>query len=325
MTSNNFLRFIAIVLIANSHLDSLYPIPELATGGSIGNALFFMLSGYGLFLSANNQNRPFLPWYKHRIIKIYPSLILATLLLFIIAQSAWRILDLIGYVKIFIWPTIYWFISALMIFYVIFFVILKRNNYKYFLAGIFILLFPYLYFYLTMVDLSKYSIEGPGYFKWIFYLQTMFFGGYLAGRERFTETSFGKDVLVLVFFIGLYYGILILMSKFGGWQFQALTHLLMFPILFFFLRFSENDIITSLMNTKYVGALISLMAVLTLEIYLLHGSIRTFSFILNMIFPLNLMAFWIVTIFLSYLLNRISGVMIGWLSWRSEAKGLKGE
>jgi len=325
MNNTSFLRFIAIVLITNSHLDSLYPIHALGTGGAIGNALFFMLSGYGLFLSANNQNRSFLSWYKRRIIRIYPSLILATLLLFIIVQSAWRTLDLMGYVKIFIWPTPYWFISALMIFYVIFFIILKQNNYRCFLVGIFVLLFPYLYFYLTMVDLSKYSIEGPGYFKWIFYLQTMFFGGYLAGRERFTETSFGKDGLVLVFFIGLYYGILILMSKFGGWQFQAVTHLMIFPILFFFLKFSETDVITSLVNTKYAGKLISLMAVLTLEIYLLHGSIRRFSFILNLIFPLNLVAFWIITIFLSYLLNRISGVMIGWLSWKSEARGLKGE
>ena len=253
MTSNTFLRFVAIVCIANSHLDALYPVPLLATGGAIGNALFFMLSGYGLFLSATIHDKPFLPWYKRRILRIYPSLWLATILLIVIAQSAWRALDFWGFVRLFVWPTDYWFIAALMVFYVIFFIVLKMKNYKYFLIGIFILIIPYLFFYLTQVDLSKYSIEGPGYFKWIFYLQTMFFGGYLAGRSRFKQPSFFKDGLALIFFIALYYGILFFMSKFGGWQFQVVTHALMFPLLFFFLRFAESKEINALVQSKHNG------------------------------------------------------------------------
>jgi peptidoglycan/LPS O-acetylase OafA/YrhL len=43
----DFLRFSAIVLVINSHMDSFYPIPELGTGGALGNALFFMLSAFG--------------------------------------------------------------------------------------------------------------------------------------------------------------------------------------------------------------------------------------------------------------------------------------
>jgi len=321
MTSNTFLRFVAIICIANSHLDDLYPVPLLATGGSIGNALFFMLSGYGLFLSANIQDKPFLPWYKRRILRIYPSMLLATILMIVIAQSAWRTLGFFGYVRLFIWPTDYWFIAALMIFYVIFYVIWQRQNHKYFLVGIFILVLPYLYFYLTVVDLSFYSIEGPasGYFKCIFYLQTMFFGGYLAGCGRSGQPNFFKDGLALVCFIALYYGILFFMSKFGGFQYQAVTHLLMFPILFFFLRFAESKEITALVQSKYVGPVISLMAALTLEIYLLHGYVRAFPFVLKTIFPLNLVVFWLVTIALSFVLNRVAGWM------RTEVRGQRSE
>jgi len=308
MTSNTFLRFVAIICIANSHLDALYPVPLLATGGSLGNALFFMLSGYGLFLSANIQDKPFLPWYKRRILRIYPSTWLATILMIVIAQSAWRTLDFFGYVGLFVWPTAYWFIAALMLYYVIFYVIWQRQNYKYFLVGIFILVLPYLYFYLTVVDLSFYSIEGPGYFKWMFYLQTMFFGGYLAGSKPFEKTSFVKDGVAVVCCVGFYYGILIFMSRFGGWQFQAVTHLLMFPILFFFLRFAESKEITALVQSKYVGPVISLMAALTLEIYLLHGYVRAFPFVLKTIFPLNIVVFWILTIALAYVLNRLAGI-----------------
>ena len=306
MNSTSFLRFIAIVLITNSHLDSLYPIPALGTGGSIGNALFFMLSGYGIFLSEKNQSRPFLSWYKRRIVRIYPSVIMATVLLIIIPLKVWTEWAFMDYIKMLIWPTAYWFISALMVFYVIFFFILKMKNYKYFLTGIFILIIPYLFFYITMVDLSRYSIEGPSYFKWLFYLQTMFFGGYMAGREKFVKTNFIKDGLALVLVIGLYYGILNLMNKGCGWQFQAVTHLLMFPILFLFLRVSESDLITSLMNTKYIGAAISLLAGLTLEIYLLQYAVYSHSIIQSILFPLNIITFWIVVIILSFILNRVS-------------------
>jgi len=40
-------------------------------------------------------------------------------------------------------------------------VILKKQNPKLFLIGICALAIPYLFFYITMVDLSRYSIEGP--------------------------------------------------------------------------------------------------------------------------------------------------------------------
>ncbi len=271
---------------------------------------FFMLSGYGMFLSENHQSRTFLPWYKRRIVRIYPTLILATLFLIIIPQAVWHQWNVSDYIRMLVWPTNYWFISALMIFYVIFFLILKMKNYKYFLTGIFILIIPYLFFYITRVDLSRYSIEGPGYFKWIFYLQTMFFGGYMAGRAKFAKTSFIKDGLALIFVIGLYYGILILMSKGCGWPFQAVTHLLMFPILFLFLKVSESGVITSLMTTRYAGTAISLMAALTLEIYLLHGAVYSHPIIQNLLFPLNIVIFWLVVIFLSFVLNRISRFII---------------
>ena len=130
------------MLIANSHLHGYYPMPALATGGAIGNALFFMLSGYGLFSSYNNLKISFLPWYKRRIIRIYPSMIIATILFIVIAQSAWRSMDLVGYLQMFVWPTAYWFISALMIFYLIFYVLMRQQNYKYFLTGIFVLALP---------------------------------------------------------------------------------------------------------------------------------------------------------------------------------------
>jgi hypothetical protein len=78
----------------------------------------------------------------------------------------------------------------------------------------------------------------------------------------------------------------------------------MFPILLLFLKVSESDVITSLMSTKYAGAAISLMAALTLEIYLLHGAVYSHPIIQSMLFPLNIVIFWIAVIILSFILNR---------------------
>ena len=47
-TDTTLMLFMATVLITLSHLDAFVPDPRIATGGAIGNSLFFFLSGYGL-------------------------------------------------------------------------------------------------------------------------------------------------------------------------------------------------------------------------------------------------------------------------------------
>jgi peptidoglycan/LPS O-acetylase OafA/YrhL len=48
--SIDILRFFAILLITNSHMEIMYvKFPILATGGVIGNSLFFFCSGFTLF------------------------------------------------------------------------------------------------------------------------------------------------------------------------------------------------------------------------------------------------------------------------------------
>lgn len=66
------LKFIAAILITNSHMGILYgKYNELATGGAIGDVLFFFCSGFTLFLSRGVR---FDNWYKRRINRIYPTI-----------------------------------------------------------------------------------------------------------------------------------------------------------------------------------------------------------------------------------------------------------
>lgn len=71
-TSIDILKFFAVFLIINSHMDSLYVKYDiLATGGAIGDVLFLFASGYTLLLSKRQLR--FDNWYKRRINRIYPS------------------------------------------------------------------------------------------------------------------------------------------------------------------------------------------------------------------------------------------------------------
>jgi peptidoglycan/LPS O-acetylase OafA/YrhL len=81
MRERNFaveiVKFIAVFLIINSHADVMYPrFSVLATGGAIGDALFLFVSGFTLFLSSQ---RRFDNYYKRRINRIYPSVIMAAI------------------------------------------------------------------------------------------------------------------------------------------------------------------------------------------------------------------------------------------------------
>ena len=64
--SIDILKFLAVFLIINSHMDALYvKYGMLATGGAIGDVLFLFASGYTLLLSKRNLS--FDNWYKRRI------------------------------------------------------------------------------------------------------------------------------------------------------------------------------------------------------------------------------------------------------------------
>lgn len=69
--SIDILKFFAVLAITNSHMELLYgKYSMLATGGAIGDVLFFFASGFTLFLGTD---RRFDNYYKRRINRIYPT------------------------------------------------------------------------------------------------------------------------------------------------------------------------------------------------------------------------------------------------------------
>ena len=61
----DFVKVIATLLVLNSHMGICYGSHSaLATGGGIGDALFFFVSGFTLFMG---RKADFVNWYKRRL------------------------------------------------------------------------------------------------------------------------------------------------------------------------------------------------------------------------------------------------------------------
>jgi peptidoglycan/LPS O-acetylase OafA/YrhL len=297
---NLFIRFLGILLVTNSHLDHLYPIPQLATGGSLGNSLFFMISGYGLALSHLSKPLPFFHWYWRRITRIYPSFMLVLGIFWVWYGGLWRTWKWDDYVTALLWPVDYvWFISALMVFYVIFFIVMKLNRSKYYIFSILILFIPYLYFYFSYLDLSIWTIEGEGYFKWIFYFQVMLLGGYLGNQCGRLKSGKGPHLMLLCLSLSLYFSFGYFITHGHFTKYQFFMHLLTFPIIYWVLVLGRSPFIRNLMGQKVPLFVITMISSATLEIYLLQEVVYTNHFIKSLFFPLNVMVFLTILVVLS--------------------------
>lgn len=133
----DFIRLIAILLVVFSHTLKVGDLPfDVTLLGKIGNAVFFFISGYLIYLNNSNfKSKPdILRFYKKRILRIYPLYILAIvcgLLLSIllsghITQSFFEVivsilgLQMVFYPVLVHDPIILWFIGMIVIFYIIY-------------------------------------------------------------------------------------------------------------------------------------------------------------------------------------------------------------
>lgn len=307
MLDTTFLRFVAILLITNSHLDKLYPVAVMSTGGQLGNSLFFMLSGFGLVASFRTKGDEFLPWLQRRLSRIYPSVLLVALSAAVISGAVfeWHVMD---YVQYLLWPTEYWFVAAIVCFYPPFYWLMRLKNRMVFLQLATLLFVPYFYSYSTMLDLSHFSIEEGGYFKWIFYFQVMLLGGYLAMRDGAVKPilSAGRNIALLGLFLMAYFAMKLVIARGMVTEYQFLIHWLNFPIVVFSLYAMKTEVVKETIMKSAAAPFIATVAGATLEIYLLQKYVYGNTFVLSLPFPLNVTVFWPVVI--------AGAILIAWMS-----------
>lgn len=319
VVDTSLVRFLAIILITNSHLDRLYPDPRFATGGGLGNALFFALSGFGLAMSARKQLPSLNSWLSRRLLNIYPQVALATLLLATLSSVAdsWPPAKLFHY---FIWPTNYWFVAAIVTFYIPIYITLKyfSNAIRYI---IFIFIAPYLFFYYTELSLTRFSIEDDP-FRWLFYFQVMLFGAHLASSDTLTKHR-KSDGVVLLFIIACYFIIKLLLSKGIFKEFQFFIHLITFPFVLFSLRFFSNPDLLDHIKKFRLYSFIAFLGQLSLEVYLVQGFLIRWVAETGVNYIFSILIIWPVVFLAAWPLSLASKRMVDLLSvlW---SRGLSG-
>ncbi len=107
---------VACLLIANSHLEGLYPRSWMAADGLLGNSIFFLLAGYGVAISQTKRPYGLGSFYRRRVVRIYPTLFVVMVIGWIL-NLAHRPESLGEGFKQLVWPTHYKFVAQIMIFY----------------------------------------------------------------------------------------------------------------------------------------------------------------------------------------------------------------
>jgi len=292
--SIDILKFLAVFLIINSHMDALYvKYGMLATGGAIGDVLFLFASGYTLLLSKRNLR--FDNWYKRRINRIYPSVLVCVVMGALLRKESSLTLSALWGGE---------FIVAIMTYYVLIYSI-KQYAIKYIphiivLIGILTLLvyllwFPYKY---ETGEKGMYGIRTL--FRWIPYFAFMLLGSWMGLRRNELRFKPLVDFFLMLFCLVLFYGIQLASKKYPEIApCQIITLLPLLGIVYYFYKWCHAGFWLKLYSSKIGHIIVMTISGLCLESYLIQYSCFTTK--MNGIFPLNLPIMIIVVLFVSFI------------------------
>lgn len=299
----NIMRALAVILVINSHIDSLYPIAALATGGIFGNSLFFFVSGYGLYLS-KNKTEPFFIWIKRRLQRIYdPIFVIFTLL---VLAGFYSITSFTDFLYLFVIPTRHWFLAAIILLYIPIYFVLKNKigKKKYILITIATLVL-YTISYILFVDKTIWHLENVFQFKVIFYFLTMLLGVYCSQYRDEIKLNFRKDVVLLFASSVAFFGFLLFLKVTSLFELQFITHIFSVLWLYFAYKVMSGQKFVDFMRPKF-GGIIEFLSRSSLQIYLVHFYVIATPAVQGSSFPTNLILFTLGTVLLAGLAEKIS-------------------
>lgn len=327
-----FLRAISAIIITNSHYTEVYPEQWnlLASGGLLGDVLFFAISGYCL----TNVKLSFPKWMLKRITRIYPAVILITLVYcllgfymfpkqfdyWVMIQDGavsvnWEAFSYLGKFLLnhFIYPTRYHFVASIIVLYIPFYFIMKikvlSDRLPAVILGCFGLqLFVYIFFF----DKSTYGIDNvyDNMIRFLFFI-SMLIGAYVRkNQDKFLNRSKAINYVLTGLLLVLYFFSKLFFTKYEQFAYlQILNQVILLALLYFmFVTFAgmENRLEKLPEKLKQVTAFLSTM---TLEIYLVQVVIiKQFSKILT--FPLNWLVITATIILAAALLHFVSKKII---------------
>lgn len=288
----DILKFFAALLITNSHMGMLYGKYDiLATGGAIGDVLFFFCSGFTLFLGRMGR---FDNWYKRRINRIYPT-VFAWAILSAFFFNQYQSMD---------YTIIHgggWFVTCIMIYYVVLYFIQRflLHHLKWVFSIVALIC---IIWYFIMDRPADYNMYGATYFKWGHYFLFMLLGAMMGISQRQWIFNLKTDFIKLISNIFVYYAILFagrIYTLFSELQIISLIPLLF--IVYYFYKVCSSDTLKKWYTNKYIGWVIKFIGGLCLEIYLVQGTLFTDK--MNHIFPINILIMFMYIFVIAYILQ----------------------
>jgi len=297
------LKFLAAIMITNSHCKPLYPdsISALGTFGAPGNALFFLVSGFTLMLGRKDI---FSTWYKRRISRIWPSVLAWSALLYPLLFGIYKP---ITFEKIWLGGD-YWFLHCIVVYYAIYWFIdnFARGILKKIVIWA-ILIETVIFFFMPIHNLSIYQTD----YHYICFFSVMIMGAYIAkNRESILSTNLIKEFSLSFISLILFYAIQAIGKGKDDWHFyvQIISLIPLHSFLYYLYVITTNDHIERIVKLPVIGIIIRFIAALTLEIYLVG-----FVFILtdfNNLFPLNLLIVFGIIVSMAYAVKIISNFIL---------------
>lgn len=304
-----YLRAIAVLLIMNSHFDGVYPI-DISFGGALGLALFFIISG---FLLINiNQNTSFIKWYFKKILKIYLSMYIVLAAQILIGYA--HIGSFNKFARLFLWPTGYWFVSAITVLYAVYYIFIKLVFHRFgkpsLVVGSVFLSLLFALLYIRTVDLSSFNLGTNQIVLWPLWMVCMLIGIWLRKNYKIkaSEHTLAYGVLsgcsMLLFLlckVAIGYGFIL--------KLQFLT--IFFSISFAYFLFKCGVGLEEVCRDKHkshVGKIIKIISDSSLEIYFVQFYIiQVFK---NIAFPINFVLIIASTIIVSFFVHRVSDIIL---------------
>ena len=216
----DILRTIACLFIFFYHCNTILPGEWKGItwfGEDIGNGLFFIISGFGLYPSvagtsfANRSSglsdplspssdalsgwrspaKDFLHWYRKRISKILPPVLAVYVLSFF--TGYYRVESLWQAFVVFLYPSLYWFLSSILISYIPYYFLGKlcRNGGK--IAGFTVWICILIPFLISDPVASRY-FSGLGYMLMGFLIRSQFERNESKGIMKTFAGDEGRDI-----------------------------------------------------------------------------------------------------------------------------------
>lgn len=301
------LKFLAALMITNSHLKPFYvdPFTPIGTLGAPGNALFFFVSGYTLMIGRfDNFNH----WYKRRIQRIFPSLLIWTSLLSpiitnskITIESIWLAND-------------YWFIKCIMIYYILWWII-KRYFITKLLHIVILSIIISICIFIFALPITKHSIY-INQFHYFCFFSIFILGSYIATKEKYRTlihlTNFNFSFLMASLSLAIFYLIQYIgKGKTGNvYYFQIISIFPLHTFIYYTYLIAMSSKVENILQRKWIKKIVTFIGKLTLEIYIVGFTLYLIPKSINVLFPINIIIVITFVIILASSLKIVSSLFL---------------